>query len=151
MMHQIMPSAIFIAILFFAGCAHEQRDSLHESGHFVPDHWPSSLDDAATKIADRLTVLSESEDKEAYGELSDIVGWVPEIAADSDLSEADWIPINEASRKISNRLRGKAASLDNEWLTEIQRFHELIMTSVDTLEKIESSKSGYESKEKRTP
>jgi len=144
------PNALVLVVLLFAGCADEQRESLHESGHFVADHWPTSLADAATKIDVRLAALRKGEDNDAYGELTDIIGWVPEIAADSDLSEADWIPIHDASRAMSNRLRGKSRSLDNELGSEIERFRELLLKNASTLMEIERSRPGFESEEEPT-
>jgi hypothetical protein len=100
------------------GCG-ESKESLHEMDHVVPAHWPSDLSDAASKIRERLTKVQEtasdsSEDSaQALKELSDLVGWVPEVAADTDLAEPDWMKLyvaSETARKkllVSNRVNSE--------------------------------------------
>ncbi|MEC8474407.1 MAG: hypothetical protein VXZ38_07155, partial [Planctomycetota bacterium] len=46
-------------------------------------------------------------------EIIDIVSWVPEIAADTDLTEEDWIPIDEQAQSLSKRL-AKQENLDDD-------------------------------------
>ncbi len=82
------------------GCAEEQ-DSLHELDHELPPHWPVSLSDAAAKLGERLALdSSNAKQSEARGELEDLVSWIPEIAADTDLTEAEWLPIYELSETL---------------------------------------------------
>ena len=82
------------------GCAEEQ-DSLHELDHELPPHWPVSLSDAAAKIEERVALDSSSPNQlDARDELEDLVSWIPEIAADTDLTEAEWLPIYELSETL---------------------------------------------------
>ena len=38
-------------------------------------------------------------------EIVDLVSWVPEVAADTNLSEADWLPLYHASESLMANLR----------------------------------------------
>ena len=105
---------VLAAVLLIAGC-HTEKESLHELDHEVPPHWPSSIFDTAIKIQERLDALLDgaadsvetgSADSEATirSELLDLVTWAPEIAADTNLTEQQWIPIYEMSETIRKHL-----------------------------------------------
>ncbi len=83
------------------------KRSHHDVDHTTPDHWPDGLPDLALKITRRIGTLRErSGGDEIVGrELSDLVSWAPEVAADSDLTESEWIPIDEAAESLSRRLQ----------------------------------------------
>ena len=83
-----------------AGCV-EGRSSTHELEHVVPAHWPMNLADAAEKIEARIVVVEaqSSESEQARNELSEIISWLPEVAADTALSEPDWSTINAVCQK----------------------------------------------------
>jgi hypothetical protein len=94
------------------GCTaeEEQGQSSHfEHDHFVPDHWPESLADASNKLRERARLIGSAEDateiSRRRGELADLVGWAPEIAADTDLGEANWLPIYERCEAWRQSLR----------------------------------------------
>jgi hypothetical protein len=103
-------SFMLILLSGLSGCG-EEKDSLHELDHVVPPHWPEGLQDAANKIGERITILndpsahSEAELASARQELSELINWAPEIAADTDLAEQDWIPIYERSEGLHNQLK----------------------------------------------
>ena len=107
-------------ILFLAGCASEgdTKTSHFEHDHKVAAHWPIDLADAAAKIRQRLDAAASTSDqsKRLVEEIIDLVSWVPEIAADTDLSEQDWIPLDNAAESLSANLR----AVDND-LTEANR------------------------------
>ncbi len=98
-----------LMLILLNGCG-EEKDSLHELDHVVPAHWPAGLQDAANKIGERIAILdnpsahSEAELHSASQELSELINWVPEIAADTDLGEQDWMPIYERSEVLRNQL-----------------------------------------------
>ena len=123
-----------------AGCSQSSTDQAahddhEEHDHFVPVHWPSDITDIATKIDVRKVALSadgvssEKRRKVLKKELVDIVGWAPEIAADSYLKESEWVPIYEESLRLSQRLNRMGLVLDDETAGELQRFSELIRKS----------------------
>jgi len=139
-----MIPALMLFAMLFAGCSNEQRESLHETDHFVAEHWPTSLADAAAKIEARVVTLKKGKNEKAFDELSDIVGWVPEIAADSELTEEDWIPIHHASDALSSKLVGGIDSAGSEKLAEVESFHRLLVERVTILDAIQRSNPGYE-------
>lgn len=123
--------AVLIGCLpWVVGCV-EGRTSNHELEHVVPPHWPTGLADAALKIETRVAAI-ESQDAsatQARAELLEIIGWLPEIAADTPLREAKWVPIHAACAKIeglmhvSNDVGSAKADLQSlcEQLKELER------------------------------
>ncbi|MDV6030713.1 MAG: hypothetical protein F9B45_11570 [Phycisphaera sp. RhM] len=101
-------------IVCLAGCASDgdTKTSHFEHDHEVAAHWPNDLADAAAKIRQRLDAAASTSDpsKRLAEEIVDLVSWVPEIAADTDLSEHDWIPLDNAAESLSASLR----AVDNE-------------------------------------
>ncbi len=88
---------IVILLLILVGCGEEQQ-SLHELDHIVPPHWPSSLQHASELIEARTQVAEQ--DAAARKELVDILSWVPEIAADTELGEQAWLSIFERCERL---------------------------------------------------
>jgi len=90
-----------------AGCGPSQ-ESLHELDHVTPAHWPVDMADAASKIQERLAIVrSDPSNEIASEEMRDLVDWVPEIAADTNLSEEQWIPIQALSETLGRHLMSK--------------------------------------------
>jgi hypothetical protein len=121
------------ALLMVAGCQGKVRESLHENDHVVPNHWPSNMHDAATKIEVRVAKLREqqslsrSEFSSLVDELTDIIGWVPEVAADSALTEADWVPVNDMSESLLKRLRKEPTMIGDDTFTELIKFRHVLL------------------------
>lgn len=121
--------------LLVVGCVHdgESKTSHFEHDHEVAPHWPSDLADAATKLRKRLDAQVSDQSKQVAKEIADIVSWVPEFAADTNLSEQDWIPLDIASNSLSAKLQ----SSDNEMTDECRRqtvaLCELIEQSLDKI------------------
>lgn len=84
-----------------AGCV-DGRKSTHELEHVVPEHWPTSLSDAADKIESRLGSVRGSTVSNllARDELMEIIGWLPEVAADTELREPVWNLIHDDCERI---------------------------------------------------
>lgn len=78
--------------------------------HFVPAHKPANFSKALEEIQHRAKHLSQhaghSGDHEAgeFQELLDIVNWLPELAADSDLNESEWNSANAAAKVVAETL-----------------------------------------------
>lgn len=109
-------SPLVAVLLMFSGCANEQ-ESLHEDDHEVPSHWPNSMQEAADFIqtrVDRLIGASKSTEASSGAserehlevELAELVEWTPEVAADTDLAEEDWLPLYNESESIRMKLQG---------------------------------------------
>jgi hypothetical protein len=120
-------------LVSMTGCADEQ-ESLHEHDHFVPAHWPANLGHASQLIVARLPQAPE--DEVARKELLDLMSWVPEIAADTELSEQQWDPIFAECEQFRGRLlRG----FDNALETELQQLAEFLAATHTELEKLQPS------------
>jgi len=130
---------VFSVAIVSVGCdggSIQGKTSLHEMDHEVAAHWPESLEDAADKIRQRISVLggvATGEGLESVAdpkrELLDILSWVPEIAADTDMSEAAWVPLAEESEKLHARLKTEAYG--DQLGKQVLDFAEMIATAWD--------------------
>ncbi|KAA5545887.1 hypothetical protein FYK55_02940 [Roseiconus nitratireducens] len=127
-MPKLLVLLVGISLLVGCGANDTPKSSHFEHDHEVAQHWPDDLADAAKKIRERLnspgleTVHDHPSDEhsgdehhhgnmhehdhERFGqnpgdEIADIVSWLPEIAADTNLSEQDWNRIDNAARSLS--------------------------------------------------
>jgi hypothetical protein len=120
-------------LLCVSGCG-ESKKSLHEMDHVTPAHWPTDLTDAANKLSARLKVVQTSsaeangESRVALKELTDLVGWVPEVAADTDLAESDWVRVFEGSESVRKQLLG-AKGIEASVAEEIEKLCSLLVQS----------------------
>ncbi len=125
--------AKFFCIMLFAyatqlGCGKEQA-SLFEHDHVTPKHWPSSLSDAATKIKQQCG--STENRTMTIDEFAQLLAWVPEVAAETELSEPEWNEVNSTCEAVSKLL------LKDKQITDSNRspFLELA-TNLENVEKM---------------
>jgi hypothetical protein len=70
---------------------HEEHEDHEHLEHFVPPHKPASFEELITQLffrCETLPKLAEADDAEFQkrsAELRDILNWIPELAADSNL------------------------------------------------------------------
>ncbi len=111
---------IGLLILFLAvgGCSYSSRvqstaDAEHatyeEHDHSLPPHMPRSFPHAVEELQRRHQALADASPgadpvqlRTEFQELCDIVDWLPMLAADSDLIEAEWLPIKQAADRLSS-------------------------------------------------
>jgi hypothetical protein len=131
-LHGQLRLSILVIGLVLAGCG-DGRESLHELAHVMPAHWPSDMADAANKISERLVNLQAASDSSVVREeLRNIIEWVPEIAADTDLPEQEWLPIYQLSETLRKHMN--ARDLDLSYLAEdFSRLVELLNTAHESL------------------
>ncbi|MEE2938572.1 MAG: hypothetical protein VYA84_21505 [Planctomycetota bacterium] len=115
------------------GCVHDgdSKTSHFEHDHEVAPHWPSDLADAADKLRRRLNAPVSEQSKQVAKEIADIVSWLPEIAADTNLSEQDWIPLDTASNSLSAKLQSTDNKMTDECRQQTVALCELIEQSLD--------------------
>ena len=122
---------------FLTGCTYDGdgKTSHFEHDHEVAAHWPNDLADAAAKIRERLNASASDpeQSKQITKEIVDIVSWVPEIAADTNLSEQDWIPIDNAANSLSAKIRANDSEWTDEDRKQVVSFCELIDQSLDKI------------------
>ncbi len=117
----------------------EQASHL-EHEHELPAHWPKHLADAADQIEQRVEQLKSgqassvgdsSQNQQTLQELRDIVGWLPEIAADSRLVESEWVPIYDACESLTAQLKQPGFSADPAQAKATEQLCQLLRTSHD--------------------
>lgn len=99
----ILCAAVIVGAV--AGCAGSDNPESEDDHleHFIPAHKPHSFEELVTELSERGTALrdgSVSADSTAVTELNDIIGWLPELAADSELRKSDWERAVVASEKL---------------------------------------------------
>jgi MoxR-like ATPase len=144
--------AVMAAILSLAGCGKNgatnygdklsddvrtdsARATYEDHDHDFPEHKPSSFPSGVQDLVRRHHEFCEhsadaaSAEKSArFQQLRDIVGWLPSLAADSDLTEAEWTPVKGALERISSvysearpYVEGRAAPIPPELLDRAER------------------------------
>lgn len=121
-------------LIALIGCGGE-KESLHELEHEIPAHWPTDFPDAITKMEQRVgTLNSTHRSNETQTELMEIVGWVPEIAADTDLPEEDWVPIYRVCETLRKHLEKRDVDV-SAYQEDFDRLYDLLRESQLDLEK----------------
>jgi hypothetical protein len=104
----------WIAMLSFCllGCqpsadVSDQEDESHE--HFPP-HWPNTIFKASDRLSELIANPGAASPQTALAtqitpqqEFIDLIGWLPILAADSDLDRAAFDRIDAASSKLQSR------------------------------------------------
>lgn len=116
LMKLLTPLLLIVGSLGCERSEMQSRHSLHEHDHLIPPHWPEGLGDAVIQMRSRMALLQSrntalAEREIALSELRDLVDWLPEIAAETDLSETEWLPVYHASEHLSAGL-GQARSTE---------------------------------------
>lgn len=123
--------AASITALVSIGCGGQNeapKTSLFEHDHHVASHWPSDLADVAVKIRERLSASTFGQTERA--EIEDLVSWTAEVAADTNLPEADWIPIYHATESLTANLQSMGPTLSDQNRSQLESLCELIDQSV---------------------
>ncbi|TWT84563.1 hypothetical protein CA13_60430 [Planctomycetes bacterium CA13] len=121
-----MPILLFLIVL--VGCGGQgatPKTSLFEDDHAVAAHWPSDLADVAVKLRERLS--DSDANPQSLAEIKDLVSWTAEVAADTNLSEADWLPLYKASESLMTDLRAAKDGLSSDDRSQIEALCQLIV------------------------
>jgi hypothetical protein len=119
---------VSLAFLILSGCALRPATDDGRLEHHAAPHHPSSFPAAVDELDRRFSELSTkppldvAHDQSAT-ELADIVRWLPELAADSDLKRADWEAANRLALELEKLLPAWLAAKPEqkrEALTTIQ-------------------------------
>lgn len=101
---------IMMAALLIAGCSGEAEEDHLE--HHIPPHKPANLIEAVEQLEHRIPLVcgqDASPSDTDQQELIDIVLWIPELAADSDLRKADWETAAAVSAQMQKTLLSSLA------------------------------------------
>ena len=125
-----------------AGCSRassQAKSQVHS--HETVNHMPKSLGDLCQKILVRLDKYQNGDASDQIkSELTDLVSWAPEFAADTDLSERLWIPIYQASEKLRSSIESDKTRWDQqrvEEIAELCRISEQAWLTLDPEKQIE--------------
>lgn len=86
---------------------HEEHDD-HDHDHHIADHRPDDYADLVRQLESRPALIHAEADHDMghaaheLEELRDIIAWLPEIAADTDLVKRDWDVANLLSGELNN-------------------------------------------------
>lgn len=138
-------SILMSALLVGCGSDEDPKASHFEHDHLVAAHWPNDLADLSAKLRARVASFEtgarvyeddDHEDEHDHDDdhetvslreqIEDLVDWVGEVAADTNLSEADWIPLYEMSEAISASLKSNSGDLSKDNVRELESLCELI-------------------------
>ena len=125
-----------------AGCSQDSSQTKsHVHSHETVNHMPKSLGDLCRKILVRLEEYQNGDASDQIkSELTDLVSWAPEFAADTDLSERLWIPIYQASEKLRSSIESDKTRWDQqrvEEIAELCRISEQAWLTLDPEKQIE--------------
>lgn len=97
--------SLLIATIGCSGKAVEE-----EEAHHIPDHLPADFDQAIGRIEmlvahikDGVALEKMPKEVGVHEELRDIVRWLPELAAKTDLSEAEWNVVDASTMELIAR------------------------------------------------
>ncbi|WP_166825854.1 hypothetical protein [Thalassoroseus pseudoceratinae] len=146
----VFPIAIYGLLVFsVCGCGsdpHAGESSSHAEEehleHHVPEHKPPNFSAAVDSIQDRIQELetssSSASDEHELSELKDIVNWLPEIAADSDMRRRHWEEVDAVASELSRQLEQyttESADSQDELTTKLA-------TTAETLTPLKGTEKG---------
>jgi len=107
------------ALVVVAGCA--ARTVEHDEGsHALPPHHPVTFRRAVDEIERRGNALLGGPDPGSRAAFADIVGWLPTLAADTELGRADWERVAAAARALEGFPGNDAAGTLAEAVTGLR-------------------------------
>ena len=116
---------VVISLMLFPslmGC--QQPGTQEEEAHHIPEHLPADFDQALTRIeqlavhlTDGVALEQKPVEVDVSTELRDVVRWLPELAAQSDLNEDDWNAVDAATRELIEGFEKSKEPLET-WITQ---------------------------------
>lgn len=101
----IVGAVLLIVCMGLGGCA--SSSDATEPDHTPPKHKPATFREAIDEIGRRHERLIQSSkqspsttNEQDLTELLDIIGWLPELAADSAMKKPEWDRANAASKTL---------------------------------------------------
>lgn len=120
--------AVLCATLSLFGCAEESVEHTHRE---IPQHRPVHFKAAVADIKLRSWELANKGGRVGsleFVHFVDVIGWIPEMAADSDLAKAEW----ESARAASDRMKSLVLAKDLD-ITELESVVEEDLATLQAL------------------
>ena len=97
---------ICLSLFAFFGC---RNDSVEEAEHHHPAHKPATFPSAVERLLALQVEIRQGTSRptgqiDVFSEAYDIVRWLPDLAADSDLKEESWNRIDHVARQMEAML-----------------------------------------------
>lgn len=112
-----------LLLLACSGCNTHEQDGDHQLEHHIPAHKPASFAEAVSELRSRgLAMQGDQATDEENHELLDIINWLPELAADSDLNRSQWEQVRDSVaelRTIATDFNDKSHPRWNELIREL--------------------------------
>ncbi|WP_146512324.1 hypothetical protein [Thalassoglobus neptunius] len=108
------------------GCGGDEEEEHLE--HIIPAHKPRNFAEAVSELQSRgVSIWDETASAEMKDEMLDIINWLPELAADSDLRRKQWETVQSTSQELSRI----ATSQDSEksvesWNSYLEELESLV-------------------------
>lgn len=124
-----VPALAIVALLFGLGCTTEEHsehdhdhehehEHTHEHEHREIAHKPADYPKAVRRLRELHEQLAAEEKIDSkldpWDEYLDLVRWLPELAADSDLAKEPWDNIHQTSKGLEQSLKPILASAHPE-------------------------------------
>ena len=105
-------TVLILGVMMAGGCAGPAGDH-EEDAHTLPEHHPRTFRRAVFEIGHRGGVLTSGRLEGPQWELQrrqllDVVRWLPELAADTELGRRDWERVNDAAGTLARELESLA-------------------------------------------
>lgn len=113
-MKRIQTLAVVATVLLsLAGCGGDSSEETGHVHHEFPAHRPANFKKAVSQIEKRARRLGKygKRETEGFQRLVDIIDWVPEMAADSDLKKADWETANAAAQRLHAKVTSETLDM----------------------------------------
>ena len=114
------------------GCMSEWSEEERHLEHFVPPHKPANYAAAVDQLETRGDdFLDGKSSNEQFDELWEIIGWLPELAGNSDLLRPQWEQVQSISNTLAAINTGDSGkSLDEadrqSWQENLGQLKELV-------------------------
>lgn len=100
--HSWCLATLSICLLLSSCQTHGEVEHLE---HVTPEHKPASYAGAVVQLQQRFAkaldgTLAEHHRTPRLAQLADIIRWLPEIAAESDLKKYDWEQVEQISQRL---------------------------------------------------
>lgn len=132
---KILPLILLQSLLLisFSGCDSSPENSDDKLEHLVPLHKPHGFPELVRTLRKRISELSGTPSQEDLEQLTDIVHWIPEIAAETDLRQKEWDVADSVSRKLSSRFQEvrNSGNFNAAAIHELQELAELLQPLAD--------------------
>ena len=121
-----------------AGHEDEHDHEHHHVDHLIPDHYPDNFYAAAQRLSELVEAfangkkVSSKGDVSAEKEYSDLLRWLPELAADTDLLEPEWNEVDQFSTEATEESSGATEGSKN-WSNQQAKLPRILEIAALTL------------------